>query len=56
MANTYTSLNYHIIFGTKNRAPWIRQGIEERLWTYLGGIARQNGMVALCVGGIEDHK
>jgi putative transposase len=55
MANTYTSLNYHVIFGTKNREPWIRQDIEERIWTYLGGIARQNGMVALCVGGIEDH-
>jgi putative transposase len=55
MANTYASLNYHVIFGTKNREPWIRQDIEERIWTYLGGIARQNGMVALCVGGIEDH-
>jgi REP element-mobilizing transposase RayT len=23
MANTYTSLHYHIIFSTKNREPWL---------------------------------
>ncbi len=55
MANTYTALNYHLIFSTKNREPWIRQDIEQRAWEYLGGIARKNGMTALCVGGIEDH-
>ncbi len=27
MANTYTSLNYHIIFSTKNRQPWLALGI-----------------------------
>lgn len=25
------------------------------MWAYIGGIARENGMVALKVGGIEDH-
>jgi hypothetical protein len=28
MANTYTSLHYHIIFSTKNREPWL--GIYRR--------------------------
>ena len=23
MANTYTSLNYHLVFSTKNREPWL---------------------------------
>jgi putative transposase len=55
MANTYTSLHYHVIFSTKNREPWISQGIEQRVWEYLGGIARQNHMKALQIGGIEDH-
>jgi REP element-mobilizing transposase RayT len=55
MANTYTSLHYHLIFSTKNREPWIRPDIEQRIWEYLGGIARQNGMKALQIGGIEDH-
>ncbi|CAG1022394.1 hypothetical protein MTYM_01685 [Methylococcales bacterium] len=55
MANTYTALNYHVIFSTKNREPWLRQEFEQRIWEYLGGIARHNGMTALCVGGVEDH-
>ena len=27
MANTYTSLHYHIVFSTKNREPWITPSI-----------------------------
>lgn len=55
MANTYTALNYHLIFSTKNREPWIHQDIEQKIWEYIGGIARKNNMSALCVGGVEDH-
>ncbi len=29
--------------------------VRERLWAYLGGIARENGMKALAVGGTDDH-
>ena len=55
MANTYTSLHYHFAFSTKNRYPWISTDLEQRIWEYLGGIARENGMKALKIGGIEDH-
>jgi len=55
MANTYTSLHYHFTFSTKNREPWITQAIEERVWAYIGGVARAHKMTALQVGGIEDH-
>ena len=55
MANTYTSLHYHVIFSTKNRVKRINIEIEQRVWAYLGGIARKHGMTALQVGGIEDH-
>ncbi|MCA1604951.1 MAG: IS200/IS605 family transposase, partial [Acidobacteria bacterium] len=55
MANTYTSLNYHIIFSTKNRQPWLALEIEQRIWSFIGGIARQHKMTALQVGGVEDH-
>ena len=55
MANTFTSLHYHVVFSTKNREPWIRQDIEQRVWSYLGGIARENDMKALMIGGIENH-
>lgn len=55
MANTYTSLYYHIIFSTKDRAKFIKPEIEERVWSYIGGIARKHGMTGLQIGGIEDH-
>jgi putative transposase len=55
MANTYTSLHYHVIFSTKNREPWIAQDIEKRIWRFMGGIARKHQMTALQVGGVEDH-
>jgi REP element-mobilizing transposase RayT len=55
MANTYTSLHYHIVFSTKSREPWLVTAKEARIWEYLGGIARTNGMKALKVGGYDDH-
>ena len=55
MANTYTALYYHIVFSTKVRERWLMDDVAERIWAYLGGIARENKMTALQVGGIEDH-
>ena len=55
MANTYTSLHYHIVFSTKNRERWITPDIEQRIWAYLGGIAKENKMTPIQIGGIEDH-
>lgn len=55
MANTYSSLNYHFVFSTKNREPLLVQDIESRVWSYIGGIARAHNMKALQIGGIEDH-
>src|SRR5207247_11373877 len=55
MANNFSALHYHVIFSPKNREPWIHQEIEQRVWSYIGGIARENDMKALLVGGIENH-
>jgi len=55
MANTFTSLHCHVVFGTKHREPWISHAIEERLWAYLGGIAKQHHARALCIGGMPEH-
>jgi putative transposase len=55
MARTYTNLLFHVIFSTKNRERLIAPDMEERVWSYLGGIARENDMTALQIGGVEDH-
>jgi putative transposase len=55
MANTYPALQYHVVFSTKGREPWLSEEICQRLWPYFGGIARKNGIKALEVGGVADH-
>jgi REP element-mobilizing transposase RayT len=45
----------HCVFSTKERRPLIKPELQARLWPYLGGIARENRMKALVVGGVEDH-
>ncbi len=55
MANPYTSLHYHLVFSTKERQHFIMGEAKERLWAFIGGIARNHGLKALCVGGTEDH-
>ena len=55
MADTYTSLHYHLAFSTKNRERWIAPDVELRVWAYLAGVARENRMHPIQIGGIEDH-
>ena len=55
MPHSYSSNLMHYIFSTKERFPFIDVDLEARLWPYIGGIARENGMKALAVGGTRDH-
>jgi len=55
MAHTYCSSLFHCAFSTKERRKFITDGVQERLWAYLGGIARNHEMKPLAVGGAEDH-
>ena len=52
---SYVCSYAHCVFSTKDRRPFITPPLRDRLWPYLGGIARENKMVALAVGGVEDH-
>jgi REP element-mobilizing transposase RayT len=55
MAHSNVSALFHCVFSTKARRKLITEDLQERLWPYMGGIARENKMRALAVGGIEDH-
>src|SRR5689334_11649872 len=55
MAHSFTSSLFHCTFSTKDRRNLITPDLQDRLWPYIGGIARDNGMKALAVGGVEDH-
>jgi REP element-mobilizing transposase RayT len=45
----------HCTFSTKERLPFIDSELESRLWPYIGGIARENRIKALAIGGANDH-
>ena len=55
MSHAYVSNLMHCTFSTKERYPWIDSDLECNLWPYIGGIARENRMKALAIGGTLDH-
>ena len=55
MANSYTSLFIHIIFSTHNRERVLISALRNRLWAYMGGIARENKIKPVSIGGTMDH-
>lgn len=52
---TFTKLNYHLVFSTKNRRPLIDPTWSDRLYGYIGGIVRGEKGVLLAAGGMPDH-
>ncbi len=52
---SYVSSHFHCVFSTKGRRRIITPELRDRLWPFLGGIARNQGMKALEIGGVEDH-
>ncbi|MCK5505377.1 MAG: IS200/IS605 family transposase [Thermodesulfovibrionia bacterium] len=55
MANTYTKILIHYVFSTKNRDKILTKELQNRLWPFMGGIARENNSKALAIGGVKDH-
>jgi REP element-mobilizing transposase RayT len=55
MGHTYCSSLFHCVFSTKERRRLIQPEVRPRLWAYIGGVAREQKMKALAVGGTDDH-
>ena len=55
MPSTHLSLNFHVIFSTRDRVPEIAAGWRADLHAYLGGCVQGTGGQPLIVGGIADH-
>ena len=53
--HSFVSCLMHCVFATRERLLLIKPELQQRLWPYLGGIARENKMKALSLGGVEDH-
>jgi REP element-mobilizing transposase RayT len=55
MPHSYLSNLMHCVFSTKERHKFITPEMQQRLWPFIGGIAKGNGMKALAIGGVADH-
>jgi putative transposase len=55
MGHSYCSSLYHCVFSTKDRRKIIAPELRDRLWAYIGGVARERELTALAVGGTDDH-
>jgi len=55
MSHTFSRNHVHVVFSTKDRRKIIPKNVQPRLWAYLGGISRKHEMVAVSVGGTDNH-
>jgi REP-associated tyrosine transposase len=55
MAHSFSRNHLHVIFSTRERRKTIPREWQPRLWAYLAGICKNHGMIALAVGGTQDH-
>jgi REP element-mobilizing transposase RayT len=53
--STFTSLTYHIVFGTKYRRSRISEPFRDELYAYIGGIIRGEKGSLIEIGGMPDH-
>jgi REP element-mobilizing transposase RayT len=45
----------HCVWATKERRPFLNPELNSRLWSYLAGIAKENNIKTLMIGGVADH-
>ena len=55
MSHAYSRLHYHLVFSTKERKPFIKAEIKDRLYAYMSGIIFNLGGVVEEIGGVENH-
>ena len=52
---SYTSLNYHVVFSTKQRRPFLENKHIQSICKYIGGILRNHKGCLLTGNGVPDH-
>jgi len=55
MSQSYVQFYTHIVFHTKNNKKFIREEIEDELYSYMGGILRNYKSIPIQIGGTSDH-
>jgi putative transposase len=55
VGHTFSRNHIHLVFSTKDRRNSIAKECQPRLWAYLAGICKNHEMIALTIGGTENH-
>jgi len=55
MAGSFTNLNFHIAFSTKERRPILTANLRTSLFPYFAGILTNLKGHLIEAGGVEDH-
>ncbi len=56
MPQSLSKVLIHVVFSTKDRAPFLREGeLRQRMHAFLGGICKRHGCIPVKIGGVEDH-
>ncbi len=55
MSQSLADIVLHVVFSTKDRHPWILPEIEQELYQYICGVARNLNSPVLKINGVEDH-
>jgi putative transposase len=55
MSHTYVQNLLHVVFSTKERRKLIPTESQPRLWGYLAGVCKREGIFVHAIGGMDDH-
>jgi len=55
MAHSYSRNHVHLVFSTKERRNTIPKEMQPRLWAYIAGICKNYDLIAVAIGGTENH-
>ena len=55
MAGKHLSLLVHFVWSIAGREPWITAEWNHRLFGFIGGVLRRDGVKLIGAGGMSDH-
>ncbi len=55
MPQSLSNLLTHLIFSTKNREPWLKEGVASEIHPYLVGVLSHLCCPSIQTGGVSDH-
>jgi REP element-mobilizing transposase RayT len=55
MSQSLAKIIVHVVYGTKNREPFLSKTIRAKLYAYTVGILNDQHCITLAINGVEDH-